>query len=423
MRRRKAAFKLSIIGLVAVTLVALLGAIAMAQSGPQVGHAPPGTASTRGAVPAARATLAAGALADAHRSDRAVTYLADIAQREVARVSTTPRPGQDQVLNTFSQSAEEHLVSGSRNPIDAQQLLRSLVQQLQGTDAATTSAPVAEAEPREVSAFGRDVVIEADQTVESASVVGGNLTIRGHVLQDAVAIGGNVQLAAGARVDGDTVSVGGNVRLEPGTRVEGDAVSIGGRSNIAQGAYVGGDRTQVGAGTWTRPLVTETNSGGGFGAWLKSTAETIGLGLVMTLLFIVIAAVAPNPTRNVVATVRKRPIVCFISGLLAVIVMVMATAVLFVTVIGIPLIPVLWFAVALAMLFGMTSVSALLGEALPGRNKANRAALRSIVLGVIFLTIVSFIPWGLGFILLGTLMSAALGAVILSRVGAVDPHR
>ena len=417
-RRKKTLFKLIGVAVVAMASFLLIGAFAMAQPGPTAAVA----ASPAGS-PAVRANQAAAALADAHPSDRAVAFLSDAAQRETARLASNPRPELDQALNTFSTRAEEHLIAGQRNPADAQQLLRDLLQQLRGAEAAAPrEAPQPTKQPQQVNAFGHDVVVEAGTTVESASVVGGNLIVRGHVLGDAVAVGGNTRLEEGAKVDGDAVSVGGNVEAHPGARIEGDTVTVGGRFEISDNASVGGDRTQVGTGTWagTLPFAhQEVDHGSQFLSWVGSVVKTIGLGFVMALLGIVIAALMPKRTKHIIATIRRKPVLSFFSGLLTLVVTVLASVVLTVTLIGIPLVPLLWLGVGLAVLVGMTGVACLVGEVMPGKGKAQRTALRCLVLGFALLTVVSLLP--LGFLLIGLLTALALGSVIISRVGANEP--
>lgn len=417
-RRRKTLLKLIAIGVVATASVILVGAFAMAEpGGNEVALANPAAAA------AVRANHAAAALADAHPGDRAVGFLADMAQRETATLMQSPRPEVDGALSTFSMRAEEHLIAGSRNPVEAQQMLRDVMQQLRGQPSTTpTTPPIPSETPRELSAFGEDVVVEAGATVEEANVVGGNLTVRGHVLGDAVAIGGKVRLEPGSRVDGDAVSVGGNVELLPGARVTGDTVTVGGRVAVSDGAWVDGDRTQVGTGTWagTLPFAHQQESSGSqLFAWVGSVVKTIGFGFVLALLGIVIAALMPTRVKNIITTVRRKPILSFFSGLLALVVTVAATLVLTVTLIGIPLVPVLWLAVALATLVGVTGVATLVGEVLPGKAKSDRTALKCLILGFAVMIVVSLIP--LGFLLISLLLSVSLGAVILSRVGANEP--
>ena len=59
---------------------------------------------------------------------------------------------------------------------------------------------------------------------------GGSLLIKGHVRNDAVAFGGNVQLGPHAVVGGDAVAFGGSVEREPGAKVHGQTLSFGGKS-------------------------------------------------------------------------------------------------------------------------------------------------------------------------------------------------
>jgi hypothetical protein len=423
-RRRKTLLKLLGITALAAALLGLVGAMALAQPG---GSSAEMAIDPEAAV-AARAGQAAAALADAHPGDSAVVFLADTARRETALLAGAPRPELNPVLGEFAARAEEHLISPSRNPAEAQLLLRTLLQGLRGAQAAQP-APQAAPQPEhatETSAFGRNVVIEAGSIVEEASVVGGNLTVRGRVLGDAVAVGGNLRLEPGARVDGDAVSVGGNVELSPGARVEGDTVTVGGRISNAEGAWIGGDRTQVGTATWANGLPfasQEGRHGSRVLSWIGTFIKKLGVGLVMALLAIVIAALMPGRVKNVIATIRRRPVMSFLTGALSTVVVAVASFLLGITIIGAPLAALLLAAAALAALLGLTGVACLAGEAMPGRGKSYRSALRCIVLGMTLLTIVSLVPLGcFGWILGSLVVSLSLGGVILSRVGALEPQ-
>lgn len=421
MRRRRTLLKLLGIGALVIALLGLVGAIALAQPGGSeldAGMNPEAAA-------AVRAGRAAAALADAHPGDNAVAVLAEAARRETAQLAGAPRPALRPAFDEFSTRAEEHLIAPSRDPAEAQALLRTLLQGVRGVQAAQPAPPEPTA-GTQTSAFGRDVVVEAGTAVEEASVVGGNLTVRGRVLGDAVAVGGTVRLEPAARVDGDAVSVGGNVEAAPGARVEGDVVSVGGRFQIADGAWVGGDRTQVGPATWAGafPLAhREGHRAPPVLGWIGTIVRKVGLGFVLGLLGIVIAALMPNRVRNVISTIRRRPVMSFLSGVLATLIVAVASFVLGITLIGIPLAALLLAAAALATLMGLTSVACLTGEAMPGKAKSHRSALRCIVLGMTLFTVVSLAPLGcFGWLLGGLVVSLSLGGVILSRVGAVEPQ-
>lgn len=387
--RAKRRIKLAALGVI-VSVVVCAGALAMAQNGRDAG------ALLRLEETGNRARQSAQALADAHQGNRAVALLAEVAQREIERVERE-RPGQlGAVLEGFNARAEEHLIAGNRQASEAQAILGQLVQQLRGGDSASAAplpTPTANTEENELTAVGQPLVVEAGRTVETASVVWGDLVVRGHVTGDAVAVGGNVRLEPGARVDGDVVSVGGSIEISPN-------------------AWVGGDRVQVDP-TSFRP------SGLSFFGTIGNVAKTIGMAIALYLLGIVVASLAPNRVRNVIGTLRRRPLLSVFSGFLTLIVTLVASVLLGITFIGIPIVVVLLLAVGIATLIGLTGVACLVGEAMPGKARAQRTAMRCLFIGVIVLTLVSLLPFGN--LLLFLALASSVGAVILSRVGAVSP--
>ena len=69
-------------------------------------------------------------------------------------------------------------------------------------------------------------ITAAEEITGDATVIGGNLTIRGHVHGSAAAIGGNVHLFKGSRVDRDVAAVGGKVIRDEGSTVGGDVSGV-----------------------------------------------------------------------------------------------------------------------------------------------------------------------------------------------------
>lgn len=404
-----------------VGALALFGATALAAALAMA--APDGGPPEAASEVAARAHRAADALADAHPDDRSVLVLAEIAGREADRASGEAASAEaTAALETFSDGAEEHLVSGASDPAGARRLLSELVRQLRGggptpppPSPAVPSPPLppappptpveAQAEPSEATVVGRDLTIEADQVVSEASVVGGNLTVRGHVLGDAVAVGGTVHLEPTARVDGDVVSVGGQVVRDPG-------------------ATVLGDQTQVGPAALTRMLPMASSSSGSSHAaplagGVGKVVQAVGSALVMALVGLVILALAPSRTKAIMMTIRKRPGMSLLAGLLACVICAVASLLMAVTIVLIPLIPFVLLALAVALLLGMTAASHVVGEAMPGKRRASRSSFVCLILGIAILGIVSLLPFGSFVVaLVGCI---ALGAVIISKVGAVTP--
>lgn len=91
----------------------------------------------------------------------------------------------------------------------------------------------------------RDVVIGAGDRVTEAVAVHGDVIVRaGGRVEKAVALSGDVVVKRGGEA-GEVVSVGGEVRLEDGAHVASQAAALGGRVERAPGARVDGDVTSV----------------------------------------------------------------------------------------------------------------------------------------------------------------------------------
>ncbi len=84
-----------------------------------------------------------------------------------------------------------------------------------------------------------------------------DIRVDGPVAGDVVAVGGDVVLAPGARVDGHVVSIFGSVEAEPGARVEGQAVAVASLAGLSL--------QPVGRGAWRTVVGLRTLA---FGLWL-----------------------------------------------------------------------------------------------------------------------------------------------------------
>ena len=71
--------------------------------------------------------------------------------------------------------------------------------------------------------FGGDLIVPPNQVVENAIAVGGDVTIQQgtRVTETAIAIDGDVILEKGVRVDGDAYAVGGEIITEEGATING----------------------------------------------------------------------------------------------------------------------------------------------------------------------------------------------------------
>ena len=111
--------------------------------------------------------------------------------------------------------------------------------------------------------FGQNAELKAGETAEAVVVIGGSAKIHGHVREAVVVIGGDLE------VDGEVgeavVAIFGNVHVKPGAidssgcrgglgtvsaapgvKIGGDAVAVGGKLDLADGAIVNGQKVSVG---------------------------------------------------------------------------------------------------------------------------------------------------------------------------------
>ena len=215
--------------------------------------------------------------------------------------------------------------------------------------APVTAAPAAQ--PAEVE---RTAVIRGDRV----QVFGGDVSIeRNERLEgDAVAIGGSVTIDG--EVTGDAVSIGGTLTLGPDSVVHGDAVSVGGTLNRAAGARVDGDVTEVGGGgrgfrrgMWFPAFF------GTFWSRVGSLAATALRLAVLALVAVIIVAFGRNAVERIAARTAATPLRSGLIGLVAEIlffpVMILTVVVLAVSIIGIPLLFLVPFAVLLVMLVAL----------------------------------------------------------------------
>ena len=202
----------------------------------------------------------------------------------------------------------------------------------------------------------RNVAVQRDETVRGDVVaVMGSARIDGEVQGDVVAVLGSVHLGPGAQVDGDVVAVGGELHRDEEARVGGDVteVALGSIGNLE------GVRDAPWAARWPfTPLE-------GFG---KLAATLIRIAL-LALLASLVVLVAGRPVSRIAGRVQTEPLkaglIGFAAEVLFVPVLVITCVVLAVSVIGIPLLILVPFAIVallLVMLAGFSGVACAVGE-------------------------------------------------------------
>ena len=243
---------------------------------------------------------------------------------------------------------------------------------------------------------GRDYHLPADQIVSwPVVVIGGSATIDG-------------------RVEDDVVVIGGPVRIGPAAQIRADVVSVGGEVYVADGAEVNGEIHDVSV-FWPeiRFALREWMWGLDEGWWAAlMLAGTIGRFTLIMLAACLMALVAPAWIRRIEERITDAPLASGIAGLatemLAAPLFLVIIAGLVLTIVGIPLLILVPFAVLaflLAWLAGFASVAAQLGGRLRPRTGIATAGstVIDVAWGVILLFLVTFIgnllsfgPWFVG---------------------------
>ncbi len=230
----------------------------------------------------------------------------------------------------------------------------------------------------EIYSFGRDVDVDGGEYVSGdVVVIFGNATIKGEVLDNVIAVGGDVDLEAGAEVHGSVISVFGLVDRDVDAEVSGSVVSL--------------DLDRLTRGRGVDALL----------AGRSGLLSQISFFLVFVLLMLMVFVLLPTARlAGVAAELRDHPSRCLGLGILWTfighLVLVLLVAVLVLTVIGIPVALLLLLGYLLLGFISVGTVADRIGEMLAARSGAGRpAAWLRILLGLV----VIFLPGALSLLL------------------------
>ncbi len=302
-------------------------------------------------------------------------------------------------------------------------------------------APSAPEAPRETPEPERD---EIHWRKSSAKVhIGSSIVVAEdeHVTDPVVAVGGSVTVLG--RVDDDVVAVGGSVRLGPKARVRGEVTAVGGSVTQEKGAFIGGSVNEIRIG----PQFNLAPMHFFDGLWLDGF-EVIGDGFrlfgtvmrvsLLVLMVLLVALVAARPVSRIADRAGREPWTSGFTGLLAQLlfipVLVISVVILAVSIIGIPLLLLVPFAIVaflLAMLIGFAGVALRVGRWAVGAERPIYLALSVGVIVVcaiaLLLRVVQLLPlplwpitWIFGltaFLIEYLAWTVGLGAALLTRFG------
>lgn len=251
--------------------------------------------------------------------------------------------------------------------------------------------------PNNIILTGQDAHVPENTQVENVVVFGANARISGRVIGEVVSIGGSVYLDSTAIVDGTAVAIGGNVELSPGAQVYGEQVSVG-LGSLGQ--------------LWPRM--------GPFNLYRWRYSFAFGRLLTVVFLGCIAFWLFQQPVERIASTVNLNPAKATLFGLLAYLAVIPLTILFVITILGIPLVPILWLLVFVARFMGQVALGLLAGRWLAPYLKLEVTDMALTLLGLVVLALVSFLPvvGGLASLFYGLV---GFGAAIWSRLGTKLP--
>ncbi|HHW03624.1 MAG TPA: polymer-forming cytoskeletal protein [Thermoanaerobacterales bacterium] len=228
-----------------------------------------------------------------------------------------------------------------------------------------------------------DVVVGADEVI----------------IGDAVAIMGNVTVDG--KVMGDVVSIMGNVTVNG--EVMGDVTAIGGRVTRSDSARIYGKVTQVGVGEGLKDIIRNvTKYGMHWGAGNRGiTVFNMGFPFIFKIMhFLGIIALGaltiilfPNSIKATADEVDREPGRRLLIGILAMLLLPVVLLLMFITIIGIPLIPLALLLLAAAGFYGYLGISIFLGRKLNEQLHLKPGLFVEYFLGAALLWLVQMVPF------------------------------
>jgi hypothetical protein len=253
------------------------------------------------------------------------------------------------------------------------------------------------------------LLIEADRTVDTAVIFNGPATIEGTVREDLFVANGDTEIVG--TVNGDVVVFNGDVTVRSGAEIGGDLVTQS-TPEVEEGATIRGSRSNVA----TRFDYDVGGFAGRFVWWIGYTVSVLILGLLLL-------AFAPRLDEAVVETIRAGLGSSIGWGIGLFFLLPIASVLLLVTIVGIPLGLFVLFALALIYTIGYSVAAHAVGR-LVMRTSSRYAAF---LVGLVILRVLALIPvlggvlwllasvWGLG------LLAVAIRAGRTSRTVTAAP--
>lgn len=256
--------------------------------------------------------------------------------------------------------------------------------------------------------FGGSVTVPENKVVENAHAFGGSVTIlpNARVLDTAIAFGGDIVLKAGARVDGDAYSFGGKIIQEPGSIVGGEKATFNDSPE---------ERLRQRHG-----MMYGRHGGQGFFAWYFFNAMfRISAAVVAAILGLIIIQTSPQLLPKLAAKLHQSAGLAALWGMGAIVSIVFVSVFLAITLIGIPLIPIVSLTAIVASFVGSLGVALFVGQRF--NSNEDRSISQQFLVGLAILTALALIPF-LGGVVVFLINLFGLGVILLWQFNREKPQ-
>ncbi len=249
--------------------------------------------------------------------------------------------------------------------------------------------------------WGEDVDLLKDQIAEEIVIIGGDALIGGEVRKNVVVIGGDITLKSTSVVEGDVVDVGGSIEREEGAQIKGEEISLSAIRLEFLKSLSKISMDMKGSWGWLRLI------------WL------LGVAIITVILILAL----PRPVEDTLQALSRDPLRAFLVGLIAFVALIPLTILLLLSLIGIPLIPLLFLVIFGLSIFGIASVSLLIGRRIRiAFNIERLSSAWEVLIGlalIYFLQIIPLIGW-IVYFLISLLGVGGIITIILERKGGIQ---
>jgi uncharacterized RDD family membrane protein YckC len=271
--------------------------------------------------------------------------------------------------------------------------------------------------------IGQDYLLRQDAAVREAVIIMGDARIEGRVDQNVVVILGNATVTDTAFIDDSLVVIGGTATVAPNARIDQDLVIVGGELDAPAGFTPRGEYIVVGSemlGGRLQAIVPWITRGLLWGRLIVPDVGWIwGIVFLFLLGYAALNLVFDHAIVTTAQVLTAKPLTAFAVGILVMLLFPPVAALLAVSVIGIPVIPILVCGMVVAGLLGRVAVARWIGmNAVKETEQGSKIqGLRSLVIGFGVVCVAYMVPI-LGLITFATLAVLGLGAATLAFMNA-----